>query len=304
MTNHDHSHQHTGDRANIRLAFLINLGFTIFEIIGGLLTNSIAILSDSLHDAGDSISLGLAWLLDRYSNKGSDTRYSYGYRRFSLLGALINSAVLIVGSLFIVSEALGRLANPESFDAPGMVLIAIIGVAINGLAVLRLRGSRTLNAQVMAWHLIEDVLGWIAVLAVGIVSLFADIPILDPILSILITVYILAHALGNLKKALSLFLQAIPSGIDIQDVDNRFRAIKGVESTHHTHIWSLDGEHHVLTTHLVVPEAISQADVLRIKRESREAVKNLGLEHTTIEIEYGDQDCSIEEDDHHQAETA
>src|SRR5690606_1244962 len=253
-----------------------------------------AILSDARHDSGDSISLGLAWFLSGYSRKASARRYSYGYRRFSLLGALINSIILIGGSLFVLSEAIPRLRQPEAFDAPGMILFAIVGVVANGIAVLRLRGSQQLNTQVIGWHLIEDVLGWFVVLIVGMFSLFVAAPILDPILSILITLYILAHALDNLRKSLALFLQAAPQGIDLAEIEGRLRDIDGVQSTHHTHVWSLDGEHNVLTTHLVVREDAGKDDLIRIKRSVREAVEDLSLEHLTIELEYSDEDCSQE----------
>lgn len=296
---HDHGHEYS-DSGDLRLAFLLNVGFTIFEVFGGLLTNSIAILSDALHDLGDSISLGLAWFLGRYSQKGHDQRYSYGYRRFSLLGALINSAVLIGGSLFVLTEAVERLQTPEPFEAPGVIGIALIGIVINGIAVLRLRGSQQLNTQVIGWHLLEDVLGWVAVLIVGLISLFVDAPILDPILSILITIYILGHALENLRKALALFLQAVPPEINLAEVEQKLRAIDGVQSTHHTHIWSLDGEHNVLTTHLVVRPDVNRQDMVRIKRETQTAVEDLHLEHLTVELEYSDEDCSQEAAQYHQ----
>ena len=188
MGHHHHHHSHSS--GNIKTAFFLNFGFTILEIIGGILTNSIAILSDALHDLGDSISLGIAWYLDNFSKKDSTSRYSYGYRRFSLLGALINSLVLIGGSLFILSEAIPRILNPEEAHAPGMIAFAILGVIVNGAAVLKLKDDKSMNAKVVAWHLMEDVLGWVAVLIVGITLLFVNLPVLDPILSILITLYV------------------------------------------------------------------------------------------------------------------
>jgi cobalt-zinc-cadmium efflux system protein len=302
---HQHSYGHDhGSRGDIKLAFFLNLGFTLFEVIGGLLTNSVAILSDALHDLGDSISLGLAWILDRYSEKGSDFRYSYGYRRFSLLGALITSIVLISGSLVVGYEAVERLLNPEPFSASGMLLIAVVGVTVNGAAVLRLRGSRSLNAQVIGWHLLEDVLGWIAVLIVSIISLFVNAPILDPLLSIMIMLYILWHAVRNLRETALLFLQAAPRDVDVEAVERKLAAVPGVQSTHHTHVWSLDGEHNVLTTHLVTNPDISTEELLRIKCESREVIQDLHLEHATIEIELGEEDCSNPETADHQHDHA
>ncbi|MBZ0294109.1 MAG: cation diffusion facilitator family transporter [Anaerolineae bacterium] len=287
------SHQHNHNPDNIRLAFFLNLGFTILEIIGGLLINSVAILSDSVHDLGDSFSLGLAWFLENYANRGSDQRYSYGYRRFSLLGALINALVLIVGSLLVLSQTIPRLIDPEPFNAPGMIVFAVIGVAVNGFAALRLRRNQSANAQVVGWHLLEDVLGWAAVLVVGIVAVFVDLPILDPILSILITVYVLVNVLRRLYDSARLFLQAVPQEVDLGELRQRLLGIEGVESIHHLHLWSLDGEHNVFTTHLVVPDETSYADMLRIRKTIRAITQDLNLEHVTVEVERTSEDCAM-----------
>lgn len=296
---HDHHHAHDADTGNIKVAFLLNVSFTVLEIIGGVAINSVAILSDALHDLGDSISLGLAWFLAHYAEKGRDERYSYGYRRFSLLGAFINAVILIGGSLFVLSEAIPRLMQPEPFHAGGMVLFALLGIAMNGLAAWRLRGSASANAQVVSWHLIEDVLGWVAVLLVGIISLFIDLPILDPILSILITVYILVNVLGRLRAIAQLFLQSVPQQVNLSDITARLEAVDGVCSTHHVHIWSLDGEHNVLTAHLVVDSDTTRDAAVRIKRDAMAALDalDLELEHVTLEIDYQDDDCSMESDD-------
>lgn len=289
---HDHSHDSISD---LRLAFILNLSFTIIEIAGGIWTNSLAILSDAIHDLGDSLSLGMAWYLETYARKDKDKKYSYGYRRYSLLSALINTVVLIVGSVFILSRAVTRLFNPEPVDAKGMILFAVLGIIVNGLAMLRLRGGKSLNAQVVAWHLIEDVLGWVAVLIMSIVLLFTDLYILDPIFSILITSFVLYNVIKNLRKTLALFLQAVPENMDLEMIENRLLAIDNVCSSHHTHIWSMDGEHHVLTTHLVVEEDTSQDEVLCIKEDINQLSKEMDFLHTTVEIEYGDEKCSMAE---------
>lgn len=291
---HQHTHEHTHDSSsNIQMAFYLNLGFTLLEIFGGLWTNSVAILSDAIHDLGDSLSLGLAWLLDRYAQRERDKRFSYGYRRFSLLGALVNTIVLIVGAIFVLSEAIPRLFNPEPSNAPGMIVFALIGIAANGAAVLRLRGSKTLNAQVVAWHLLEDVLGWIAVLIVAVVLLFTDIQVLDPALSILITAYVLFNVFRNMRKTLSLFLQGVPEHIDVDYIEAEINQVDNVKSSHHTHVWSLDGEHHVLTTHVVVDEGIEREQILCVKEDIKNLLKPYELSHITVEIEYGERDCAM-----------
>jgi cobalt-zinc-cadmium efflux system protein len=302
MHSHPHSHHHSHNHdvasdqtstGDIRLAFFLNLGFSLLEIVGGLLTNSMAILSDALHDLGDSLSLGLSWFLDSYSKKGQDRRFSYGYRRFSLLGAMINTLILIGGSFLILGEAVPRLLQPQSANAPGMILFALVGIAVNGVAVLRLKRNKSLNAQVVTWHLFEDVLGWAAVLVVSIILLFTRFYLLDPILSILVTLYVLWNVVRNLRRTLALFLQAVPEDFDVGDIENRLNAMTSVKSVHHTHVWSLDGEHHVLTTHVVVDPCTTRDEVLQLKRDINELTERMDIAHTTLEIEYEDEDCRM-----------
>ena len=172
MGNH-HDHHHSSD--NIKVAFFLNFAFTILEIIGGLYVNSIAIISDAIHDLGDTISLGTSWYLEEKSHKKSNKKFSFGYKRFSLLGALINSVILIIGSLYVINEAVGRILEPEHTDAKGMIFFAVIGVLVNGYAAWKLSGGKTMNEKVASWHLLEDVLGWVAVLVVAIILNFKDI---------------------------------------------------------------------------------------------------------------------------------
>jgi cobalt-zinc-cadmium efflux system protein len=287
---HDHKLEATH---NLRLAFFLNLGFTLAEIVGGFYTNSVAILSDAVHDLGDSISLGIAWYLETLAQRESDLRFTYGYRRFSLLGALLTTSILLIGSILILIEALPRLLSPEPANARGMVLFAMIGILVNGVAVLRLRKVETMNARAVAWHLFEDVLGWIAVLVVSVVLLVRPIYILDAILSVAITLYISWNVMANLRKTLNLFLQGVPENIDVEEIDLHLRSIPNVRSTHHTHIWSLDGEHHVLTTHVVVDEDLSKDAVVCVRRELQGILSDLEFSHSTVEIEFGDGDCGM-----------
>jgi cobalt-zinc-cadmium efflux system protein len=253
----------------------------------------VAILSDSIHDLGDSLSLGLSWWLENYAERSSDQRFSYGYRRFSLLGALISTTVLIGGSLLVLAETIPRLMNPEQTNAAGMAVFALVGIIVNGVAVLCLRRGQTLNTQVVAWHLLEDVLGWVAVFIVGVTLLIRDLPILDPILSILITGYVLYNVARNLRSTLSLFLQAVPEEIELEHFEAQMRSLPKVLSTHHTHVWSLDGQHHVLTAHIVVPDGTSTEEIFQLKCDLRDLSQELSLEHTTFEIEYQNEECGM-----------
>jgi cobalt-zinc-cadmium efflux system protein len=279
--------------SNIRLAFFLNLGFTIIEVFGGFWTNSITILSDALHDLGDSISLGLSWILERYSKKKNDGRYSYGYRRYSLLAALINGLILIAGSVYILCEAVPRLFRPEHVNEKGMLLFAAAGIIVNGVAVLRLRRGKSLNEKVITLHLLEDILGWTVVLIISIVMFFKYIPLLDPVFSILFIIYILYRVIINLKKTFSILLQAVPEGINIEKIEKKILGIKNVASVHNIHVWSMDSINNVLSAHVVVEDDTASTEIIVIRRKIKKIIGTLGIEHSTIEIEYESEFCNL-----------
>lgn len=292
---HDHHHHHEHQSGkNLRIAFFLNLAFTILEIIGGFYVNSIAILSDAIHDLGDSLSLGTSWYLDNKSKKGADSKFSFGYRRFSLLGALINSVVLIAGSIYVITEAVGRLMEPQHSDANGMIIFAIIGVAVNGYAAWKLSGGKSLNERVVSWHLIEDVLGWVAVLIVAIVIRFWDIHYLDPALSLLITLYILYNVFKRLKETLFIFLQGIPDDLNAGEIEAKIVEIENVNSIHHTHIWSLEGEHHVFTAHVKLENIQHFDELIAVKNKIKSVLQNYHFEHYTVETELDNETCALD----------
>ncbi|MBX2970488.1 MAG: cation transporter [Cyclobacteriaceae bacterium] len=288
-----HHHHHSSGK-NLRIAFFLNVFFTIFELIGGFYVNSIAIISDAVHDLGDSLSLGTAWYLDSKSKKSATKSFSFGYRRFSLLGALINSIVLMVGSVFVIQAAIGRILSPEPSHAPGMFVFALIGVAVNGYAAWKTSSGKTLNERVVTWHLLEDVLGWIAVLIVSVVLMFVENYYLDPALSLLITLFILWNVAKRLKETLFLFLQGHPADINQKEIEDAILQIDHVDSLHHTHIWSLDGEHHVFTTHLKLKQGVGLSELLVVKNKIKTLMRKYPFEHYTIETELSNEDCALE----------
>lgn len=289
---HDHDHSgHHHETGNIKIAFFLNLAFTIIEIIGGFWTNSMAILSDALHDLGDSLSLGVSWYLQNYSKKGPDYKFSFGYSRFSLLGALINSIVLLGGSVLILSRAIPRIFNPEPVNAKGMIAFAVLGIFINGAAVLRLRKGKSLNEKVVTWHLLEDVLGWVVVLIGSIILNFKDLPIIDPLLSIGITIYILYNVVKNLKKVMNVFLQGVPEDISIEEIEKLVEEKTEALSVHHTHIWTIEGERNMLSTHVKIPDSYNSQDIINLKKNIRKLLKEKNIEHVTIEMEYETEEC-------------
>lgn len=290
---HNHSHHQSGK--SLKIAFFLNLGFTILEIIGGLYVNSIAIISDAIHDLGDSLSLGTSWYLDHKSKQGATDKFSFGYTRFSLLGALINSLVLIGGSIYVIYEAVGRILNPEHSDAQGMIVFAIVGVLVNGYAAWKLSGGKSMNEKVVSWHLLEDVLGWVAVLVVAIVLSFKDIHYLDPALSLLITAYILWNVVKRLRETLFIFLQGVPDDVSLSEIEEKLLSIDQVGALHHTHIWSLDGEHHVLTSHLKLRNISDFSQILAVKQKAKEILQEYSFSHHTLETELDAETCSLSE---------
>lgn len=286
---HNHVHSHDGTK-NITIAFILNALFVVIEIVGGLLTNSIAILSDALHDFGDCISLGITWGLQKKSQKSRDSNYSYGYKRFSLLGSIFLGGILSISSVVVVIEAVGRIINPETVDAKGMLWLAIIGVFINGLAALKLSRGNSISQRAVYLHIMEDVLGWIAVLVSSIVMIFWDLPILDSVLSIAISIWVLYNVYKNLKKTFMVLLQAIPKDVNVPLLIEDINKIDGVVDVHDVHVWSLDGESHVMSLHIVIEE-INQSNKIEIKKKVMDISSKLNIVHITSEIELIGEEC-------------
>lgn len=288
---HSH-HHHDHSEGNIKVAFFLNLGFAVIEIVGGLWTNSVAILSDALHDFGDSLTLGVSWYFAKVARKDRNQRYSYGYKRFSVLGALINSIVLVTGSVFIIIEAVPRLFDPVTPNTEGMIYLAIGGVVVNGIAAFRLSKGHSLNEKAVYTHLLEDILGWVAVLIGAIVMNFWALPVIDPILSVLIAAFILYNVFKNLRESFRIILQGTPTDISIKKIHEVIKDIPLVLDVHDCHTWSLDGEYHILSIHLVIEADLPLSELESIKNETKQRVSKLGIKHTTIEFETASEDCS------------
>ncbi len=287
----NHNHQAHSSGKNIAFAFILNFSFAIIELTGGILTNSVAILSDALHDFGDSLSLGVAYYLQKISGKKGDNRYSYGYKRFSLLGSVFISLVLAISSVFIIREGILRIINPQEANAQGMLLLSILGIIVNGAAVLKMKNAKNHNEKAVFLHMMEDVLGWIAVLIASIVMIFIDIPVLDPILSISITLWVLYNVYKNLKDTVSIMLQEIPKEIDIEKIKEDILKIDEIESIHDLHLWSMDGENHILTVHIVYSDGYKYKPESCVKKRVRDSVLKFGIDHVTIETE-SNEECS------------
>lgn len=289
------SKQNNHSSNNLRFAFWTNLLFALLELVGGFYVNSVAIMSDALHDFGDSISLGTAWYLDKRSKHKADKSFSFGYARHSLLGALINSIILIAGSSYVFYEAVHRIIEPEMSDASGMIIFALIGILVNGVVAFRMSKGESMNEKVVYWHILEDVLGWVAVLIGGIILYFYKSPYIDPILSILITTYILWGVAKRLIETMHFFLQGVPKNINIEEILSEIHRLPNVADTHHTHSWSLDGSQHVFSTHVKLKEIHEFSELKSVKESIKDVLKNNQFTHYTIEVELDDETCDLKD---------
>lgn len=271
---------------SILLAFLLNLLFSLFEFAGGILTGSVAILSDALHDIADAATIGISYFLEKKSTKQPDEVYTYGYARFSVLGGAITALILLVGSGIVIYHALVRMVSPSPIHYDGMILFAVIGVCVNLCAAWITGKGESLNQKTVNLHMLEDVLGWAVVLVGAVVMRFTDIAILDPILSIGVALFIIVHAVRHLKEALCLFLEKAPSGIKVKEVKDHLCQIPGISDVHHIHLWSMDEHSNYATMHIV-----TNADPVPTKEAVRKALHELGIGHVTLELEAENEHC-------------
>ena len=272
---------------NILIAFILNLSFAIFELFGGLITNSIAIISDSIHDLGDSISIGISYFLEKKSKQKPDNTYTYGYTRYSVIGATITTTILLVGSILVIINALKRIINPVTINYDGMIIFALFGVITNSLAAYFTRTGESLNQKSVNLHMLEDVLGWFIVLIGSIIIKITSISIIDPIMSILVAIFILVNSIKNFKSILDLFLEKTPNNIKIDELKEHLLKIKNIKDIHHIHIWSMDGINNYATMHIVLTK-----EDITIKEKIREELKKHDINHVTIEIETKEETCS------------
>ena len=271
---------------NILIAFILNLAFSIFEFAGGLFTGSVAIISDALHDLGDAASIGISYFLEKKSKRKPDEKYTYGYGRFSVLGSVITTLILTLGSAAVIYNAALRILNPTEIDHNGMIIFAVFGVLVNLGALFFTRGGSSLNQKAVSLHMLEDALGWIVVLIGAFVIKLTDFTVVDPIMSIAVAIFILINAVKGLKEAIYLFLEKAPHGIDVHEICEHLMHVDGVTDVHHVHVWSMDGQNNYATMHIV-----ATGDHSEIKRQVRAELNEHGISHATIELETECESC-------------
>ena len=278
-----------GDK-KILIAFILNLSFSVFELFGGLFTNSVAIISDCVHDFGDAVSIGLSYILEKKSRADADDSHTYGYRRYSVLGGLITTFILMVGSYVMIREAITRIMYPAEVDYRGMIWLASIGLILNLIAAFFTREGNSINLRSVNLHMLEDVLGWAVVLVGAVIMNFTDIGILDSLMSIGVAVFIFCGALKNLLRILDLFLEKTPPDIDIPSLKSHLSEIEGVEDIHHLHVRSIDGYNHYATLHVMS----NTANLSDLKALLRKELAEHNIVHAVIETESescGDIEC-------------
>ncbi len=274
---------------NIFIAFILNLAFSVFEFIGGIFTGSVAIISDAVHDIGDAASIGASFFLEKKSKKQPDEAYTYGYSRYAVIGSVLTTLILLLGSLAVIYHAILRMIDPVEINYNGMILFAIVGVCVNLAAALVTRDGDSLNQRAVNLHMLEDVLGWIVVLVGAVVMRFTNFYMIDSLMSIGVAIFILVNALKGLKEALDLFLEKTPHGISIREITEHICEIDGVLGVHHVHVWSMDGHNNYATMHVVV-----NGDKHKIKHNIRDELKEHGIGHATLELEEEHEHCHEE----------
>ena len=286
-----HNHSHSSSEKNISVAFFLNLFFVFIEIAGGILTNSFAIISDAIHDLGDCGAIGLAFFFEKFSRKKPDKKYTYGYKRYSLLSAIITSLILVIGSVAIIFGSIQRIKNPEEIKSLPMLIIAVFGVLINGIAAFKTSHGSGANEKAINLHMLEDVFGWIAVLTGSIFIHLFQWYFIDTLLSLVISAFLLFHSAKNILYTVSILLEKTPYDFNFEDYEAEISKLPGVENVHHIHVWSLDDETILATIHITLSKDFFPEKYSAVQKSVIEASKNLGINHITLQIDIENSCC-------------
>ena len=264
------------------LASVLNFSFAIIEFIFGGLFGSSAILADAVHDLGDALAIGISAFLESISNREEDSHYTLGYKRFSLLGAILTAVILITGSSLVILENISKLIEPQPVDHEGMLWLGVIAIAINLTASLIVRKGQTKNESILSLHFLEDTLGWLAVIVVAIILRYTDWYFLDPLLSLVISAFILSKALPRFWSTLKIFLDAVPEGVDIQQVKSDLEQLDHVTSINQLNLWTMDG----LEKNAIVHVCLEHVNHMEVCKEAiRTLLKDCGFQNVTIEVD-------------------
>ena len=269
-------------KGTVWLVFLLNSVFAMIEFISGGIFHSSAVLADAVHDTGDALAIGLSALLESISNREEDSRYTLGYKRFSLLGALVTAVILMTGSMMVFLENISKLFHPQVVTSQGMLWIGVIAIVINVIASLIVEKGKTKNESILSLHFLEDTLGWLAVILMAIILRFTDWYILDPLLSLAISLFILSKAIPRFWSTIKIFLDAVPEGVDIQKIKSDLEQLDHVSSVNQLNLWTMDG----LEKNAIIHVCLEHVKHMEVCKESiRTILKDCGFQNVTIEVD-------------------
>lgn len=285
--NYDHSHDHFAliDTKLIRYTLYLNLGFAIFELILALYTNSIALFSTTIHDFGDSAILLSTIFIEQFSLKGRNKRFTYGYRRFSLIGAIVNTVILLLGSFVILNSAIGRLVTPEVVKVDVLMYVGIIGIVVNMLGVRKLAQNTSPVHNALKVNLQIDVYNWIALFVSAIIINIFDLIAIDAYLSIVISGIMIVSAIKQLKGIFLIIMQSVPKNVDLEKIETVIISFDQVIDCHDLHIWSLDGDDYIASFHVVVTNETTLIELMDLKENIKLELEKHQINHATIEVD-------------------
>ena len=267
---------------NMTIAFLLNFSFAIIEFIFGLLFHSSAVLADAIHDTGDALAIGLSTLFEKISTRKEDRNYTLGYKRYSLLGALLTSVILLVGSTLVIVENVPKLFAPEKVNYDGMLVLGIVAVVVNTAASRVVSHGHSHNESILSLHFLEDILGWLAVVGVSIILRFTNWYFLDPLLSLVIAGFILSKALPKFWENIQIFLDHVPSDVDLSQLYQEIAVLENVRAITQLNVWTTDGLEKYAMLHICLEDPNLLAETQAVLRQKLLAY---GIAKVTIQTD-------------------
>jgi len=285
-------HHHEVSGKNLGLTILLNIGITVAQAVGGVISGSMALLSDAAHNFSDVLSLVISYLANRLAKRGATEKETFGFRRSEILAAFINSATLIVIAILILSEAIQRLINPVAISASWVIYLAIAGILVNGISVLFIRNDshENMNMRSAYLHLFADMLTSVAVLLGGLAIKYLNWNWIDGVFSIAIAIYLLYMSLGIFRSSLRIIMQFTPEGIDIKKIATEIEMIQGIKNIHHVHVWQINETNLMFEAHIDLTEDIKVSGFESILYEIESVLKKNGITHSTIQPEFSADD--------------
>lgn len=289
MHRHNHTHAENVRGKKLLWVTLLNFSISLVQVAGGIISNSLSLISDAIHNLGDTSAIFIAFLAGKHADKRPDARKTFGYKRTEILAALFNAVVLIAICFFLFVEAYERFRNPQTIKGGIMLSVAVFGLIANLISVLVLQKEKSYNLNIRAayLHLLGDTLSSVAVIAGGIAILVWQIYWLDPLVTVAVGVYIIYHTWDVVRQTVDILMQATPRHIDIQEIKQSLEALPQVENIHHLHIWQMDDEHIHLEAHLNISQDLSLSKAQTVRHDVETLLKDkFGISHITLQIEY------------------